>query len=79
MCIRDRCYLLLATVILQFALTEWCVNRFMKRRLDAMMEKVSEINRKRLAEAVEIQRQSLEKAAKSEQLKVCLLYTSRCV
>ena len=67
------CYLLLATVILQFALTEWCVNRFMKSRLDAMMEKVSEINRKRLAEAVEIQRQSLEKAAKSEQLKVDLI------
>lgn len=66
-------YLLLATVILQFALTELCVDRFMKRRLDDMMKKVSEINRKRLDEAVEIQRQSLEKAAKSEQLKVDLI------
>lgn len=66
-------YLMVATVLVQMAVCETCVIRFMKERLDQMMDRVMEINKERLAEAVEIERQSLEKAAKSEQLKVDLI------
>lgn len=66
-------YYLGATVILYFGLCQLCVRRFMADRLSLMMEKVNEINRERLAEAVEIERRSMEKAAKSEQLKVDLI------
>lgn len=66
-------YFLIFTVILFFGLAEWSIINFMKRRLSQMMNVVHEINEERLAEAVEIERQSLEKAAKSEQLKVDLI------
>jgi len=66
-------YLLMATVFFQSGVCEAGIISFMKKRLDMMMGKVMEINEERLAEAVEIERQSLEKAAKSEQLKVDLI------
>lgn len=66
-------YLLMATVFLQSAVCELEIIGFMRKRLDMMMGKVMEINEERLAEAVEIERRSLEKAAKSEQLKVDLI------
>lgn len=66
-------YFLMATVILYFGICQFCVRRFMHERLSMMMEKVAEINQERLAEAVEIEKKSLEKAAKSEQLKVDLI------
>lgn len=66
-------YLMVATVLLLFGLTEYCVLHFMHGRLQLLMESLKEVNAKRLAEAVEIERQSLEKAAKSEQLKVELI------
>ena len=66
-------YFLIFTVLLLFGLLEWCVISFMKKRLGEMMNVVYDINRERLEEAIEIERQSLEKAAKSEQLKVDLI------
>ncbi len=66
-------YLMAATVLLLFGLSEYCVMRFMYGRLHLLMDSVKEVSAKRLAEAVEIERQSLEKAAKSEQLKVDLI------
>lgn len=66
-------YLMAATVLLLFGLTEYTVLNFMYGRLQLLMESVKEVNARRLAEAVEIERQSLEKAAKSEQLKVDLI------
>lgn len=66
-------YLMAATVILLFGLAEYCVMRFMYGRLQLLMESVKEVSARRLAEAVEIERKSLEKAAKSEQLKVDLI------
>lgn len=66
-------YYLIFTVILLYGLLEWTIIRFMKKRLGEMMNVIYEINRDRLAEAVEIERQSLEKAARSEQLKVDLI------
>lgn len=66
-------YYLIFNVLLLYGVCQLCINRFMQRKLDEMMQKVHEINRDRLAEAVEIERKSLEKAAKSEQLKVDLI------
>lgn len=47
--------------------------RFMKERLDMLMDCVNEINKERLREAVELEKKSIEKAARSEQLKIDLI------
>lgn len=67
------CYYLIVTVILLYMLCRVHVERFMRQRLDMMMEKVTDINKARLLEAIELERKSLEKEAKSEQLKVDLI------
>ena len=66
-------YLLVATAVLQFGIAKLTVTRFMNRRLDLLMDSVNEINKERLREAIEIEKNSIEKAAKSEQLKVDLI------
>lgn len=66
-------YLLVATAVLQFGIAKLTVTRFMNRRLDLLMDSVNEINKERLCEAIEIEKNSIEKAAKSEQLKVDLI------
>lgn len=66
-------YFLFFTVILVYAVCQFALSRFMRGKLNDMMDKVLEINKERLAEAIEIERKSLEKAAKSEQLKVDLI------
>lgn len=66
-------YLLIATVLLQYGVSQLKVIRFMKGRLSLLMERMAEINRKNLEAAIEIERESIEKAAKSEQLKVDLI------
>ena len=66
-------YLMVATVALQFTIAKRVISRFMDRRLDLLMDKVDEINKDRLREAVEIEKRSIEKAARSEQLKVDLI------
>ena len=66
-------YYLIGTVILLYMLCKVDVEKFMRGRLDMMMEKVTDINKARLLEAIELERKSLEKEAKSEQLKVDLI------
>ncbi len=66
-------YFMIITVILLYIVCQMQVNRFMDQRLDAMMEKVTAMNKARLLEAIELERKSLEKEAKSEQLKVDLI------
>lgn len=66
-------YLTVATVAMQFAVLEFQLIKFMRSRLDMLMECVSEINKDRLREAVELEKKSIEKAAKSEQLKIDLI------
>lgn len=66
-------YFLVFTVLFLLGLLEWRIIVFMKKQLNKMMDVVHEVNRERLNEAIEIERQSLEKAAKSEQLKVNLI------
>ena len=66
-------YLALVTTMIQFTVVEMVLIKFMRSRLDLLMECVNEVNKERLKEAVELEKQSIEKAAKSEQLKVDLI------
>ena len=66
-------YLMVATSVVQFAIAEVWIIKFMKDRLDMLMDCVSEINKDRLREAVELEKKSIEKAARSEQLKIDLI------
>lgn len=66
-------YLMVATSVVQFAIAEVWIIKFMKGRLDMLMDCVSEINKDRLREAVELEKKSIEKAARSEQLKIDLI------
>ena len=47
----------------------------MKNQLNLLMERMTEINRKNLEDALEIERESIEKGPKSEQLKIDLIST----
>ncbi|MEF9922631.1 MAG: HAMP domain-containing sensor histidine kinase [Anaerovoracaceae bacterium] len=66
-------YFLVAMIIALFIICEICVIRFMNKRLSLLMECMSEINKIKLGEAIKIERDSLAKAAKSEQMKVDLI------
>ncbi len=66
-------YMLIATVIIQFAMCQFLCIRFYHGRLQEVVDKASQVSRQRLEEAVAIEKKSLEKAAKSEQLKVDLI------
>lgn len=66
-------YLLIGTVVFQFAIMKSYVNKFMNAKLDELMACVNEVNKDRLREAIEKERESIERAAKSEQLKVDLI------
>ena len=66
-------YLFLFTVILQYGLCQVSSFRFLQRLLDQVAAGMMEVSQKRLAEAVQMERESIEKAAKSERLKVDLI------
>ncbi len=66
-------YMLFATVFLQFGVFRNLFHHFMREKLDLFMECMTEINRKNLDNALEIERSSLEKVSRSDQLKVDLI------
>ena len=66
-------YLFLFTVILQYGLCQVSAFRFLQRLLDQIAAGMMEVSRQRLAEAVQLERESIEKAARSERLKVDLI------
>lgn len=66
-------YLLLFTVLLQYLALSMTLKRFMKAKLDAFVAGLKELNRTRVARALQVEKESMEKAAKSEQLKVDLI------
>lgn len=66
-------YLMVATVLVQYGICQIVTIRFMRRKLDLLMEQMKEINRQSLAKALEIERKSLEKVSRSDQLKVDLI------
>lgn len=66
-------YLLYATIGIQAFLVELVFVRFMLGRLQMLMEHMQEVNQLRLEEALEIERQSMEKVSRSDQLRVDLI------
>lgn len=66
-------YLLFATVLVQYGVIQVCVISFMRSRLNLLMDCMTKISRERLAAAVELEKESIEKAARSERLKVDLI------
>ena len=66
-------YMLIISVLLQFILAETVLQRSQKRQLDYMMEQMENLNRRRLDVALEIEKKSLEKVSRSDQLRVDLI------
>ena len=70
-------YMMVITVLVQFIVCEWRVRRFWLRKLDAILEKEGEekenLIRRRIEEAREIERKSLEKVSRSDQLRIDLI------
>lgn len=66
-------YMLFVSVFLQFGVFRNLFHHFMREKLDLFMECMTEINRKNLDHALEIERSSLEKVSRSDQLKVDLI------
>ncbi|MCM1157710.1 MAG: HAMP domain-containing histidine kinase [Bacteroidales bacterium] len=66
-------YVMVATVMVQYGICQVVVIRFMLGKLGLLMEHMEEINRENLARALEIERKSLEKVSRSDQLRVDLI------
>ena len=66
-------YILVVTVLIQFILCRELFLRCKNKSLEVLMEKMAEVNRKRLEEALEIERASREKVSRSDQLRVDLI------
>ena len=65
-------YLLPLTILLQYVVYGRTLARQAQEKLDAFIASMQEINRKRVMRALEVEKESLAQAAKSEQLKVDL-------
>ena len=70
-------YILMLTALLQTMAAEWTVHRFWGEKLDLVLEKAEEtkeeIIRRRIEEAREIERKSMEKVSRSDQLRIDLI------
>lgn len=66
-------YVMMITVLIQLLAAQNIVRKFWKERLDVVMDWKDEIIRIRVEEALEIERKSLEKVSRSDQLRVDLI------
>ncbi len=66
-------YVMVITVLIQFLLAEKAVRNYWDGRLEHVMEWRDGILRRRVEESLEIERKSLEKVSRSDQLRVDLL------
>ncbi len=66
-------YVMLMTVLLQFMLASRAVGRFWRGEMDGVMARMDGRLQARLEEALEIERKSLEKVSRSDQLRVDLI------
>lgn len=66
-------YVSVITAFIQFLLGEITLSKFWSIRLEILMQKQEENNRLRIAEALEIEKKSLEKVTRSDQLRVDLI------
>lgn len=66
-------YAVLLTVLIQFIVSELLLKKFWNKCLDEIMGQMEIVNQKRIAEALEIEKKSLEKVSRSDQLRVDLI------
>lgn len=66
-------YAVLLTVLIQFIVSELLLRKFWNKCLDEIMGQMEIVNQKRIAEALEIEKKSLEKVSRSDQLRVDLI------
>ena len=66
-------YVMLFTVLLQYMVWQSVRSRFEEKKREALMGKLEEINQKRIAEALEIEKQSLAQVSRSDQLRIDLI------
>lgn len=66
-------YMMAFTVVVQYIIVQIVLNRFKNQKLDLLMEQMEELNRRRIDVALEIEKKSLEKVSKSDQLRVDLI------
>ena len=66
-------YVMIFSALIQFIVAEAALNRYQKKQLDYMMEQLENLNRRRLDVALEIEKKSLEKVSRSDQLRVDLI------
>lgn len=66
-------YAVLLTVLIQFIVSELLLRKFWNKHLDEIMGQMEIVNQKRIAEALEIEKKSLEKVSRSDQLRVDLI------
>lgn len=66
-------YVLVFTVLVQFMAAWWRLRKFWHRKLDVIFAQMDKRLQMRLAEALEIERKSLEKVSRSDQLRIDLI------
>ena len=66
-------YIMIISALIQYLICRASFERFWMKKLQEMMDASAQINRKRLEEALEIERKSLEKMSRSDQLRVDLI------
>ena len=66
-------FMLTITMLFQSIFTAIYFLKFMERKLNRFMEQTDEINKQKLETALEIERQSLEKVSRSDQLRLDLI------
>ncbi|MGF6375463.1 signal transduction histidine kinase [Clostridiales Family XIII bacterium PM5-7] len=66
-------YFMLALIVCLYGTCQLAVQRQMKKKLGEMMTCVREVNKEKLAAAIKLEMESIEKVKKSEQMKVDLI------
>lgn len=66
-------YVMIFTVLIQYMVWQSVRKRFEEKKRDVWMGKLEEINQKRIAEALEIEKQSLAQVSRSDQLRINLI------
>ena len=66
-------YLMVITVFLEYIFCREIIQRYWRQELDQIMERTESFFQKRLEQALEIERKSMEKVSRSDQLRVDLI------
>lgn len=66
-------YIMVISVFIEYVGCLWIIRKFWNKELDQIMERTESFFQKRLEEALEIEKKSLEKVSRSDQLRVDLI------